>query len=402
MNSGAVTGRDSLRVCHLAYTFYEYDNRVIRYVDALSERGDQVDVIALRRQRHPWREAIKHGQLYSIQRRSMKEKREWVYLLKLLWFFVKASVLLTWLQLRRRYHVVHVHNIPDFLAFAAIVPKMMGARVILDIHDLVPELYADKFSAKSGSNRLRLLLLIEKLSCRFADHVIVANHLWRDRLVKRSAPSAKCTAMMNYPDLRRFRPSSEGATGRCGKFVMLYPGSLSHHQGLDIAIRAVALVAGRMPAAELHIYGEGPTRDGLVALAHDRGVADRVRFMDAVPLDEIPAVIASASVGIVPKRSEGFGGEAFSTKILEFMACGVPVIVSRTRVDAHYFDDTLVRFFASGDEVDLGQAMLHAYEHRLEHGAWIRRGLDFAKNNSWQAKGGRYRDLVDSLSAEVY
>jgi glycosyltransferase involved in cell wall biosynthesis len=149
-----------------------------------------------------------------------------------------------------------------------------------------------------------------------------------------------------------------------------------------------------MPDAEFHIYGDGPVRPALEEMTRQRGLNGLVQFKEGLPLKEIAPVIAAADVGVVPKRAEGFGNEAFSTKILEFMACGVPVIVSRTRVDTHYFDDTLVRFFKSGDEVDLAQAMLWVYEHRKDNQAWRQRARDFAVRNSWQERCADYLNLV--------
>jgi glycosyltransferase involved in cell wall biosynthesis len=108
-------------------------------------------------------------------------------------------------------------------------------------------------------------------------------------------------------------------------------------------------------------------------------------------------LMASADVGVVPKRAEGFGNEAFSTKVLEFMACGVPVVVSRTQVDAHYFDDRLVRFFESGQHADLGAALLWVYEHRSEHDGWIRNAREFAVRYGWQTRGVDYYALIESL-----
>jgi glycosyltransferase involved in cell wall biosynthesis len=113
----------------------------------------------------------------------------------------------------------------------------------------------------------------------------------------------------------------------------------------------------------------------------------------------VPRIIVTAGAGVVPKRGDGFGDEAFSTKTLEFMACGVPVIVSRTRVDAYYFDDTLVRFFTPGDERALAAAMVSVYEHRLEHGAWLRSAREFAIRNSWQERGVDYLEIVERLAA---
>jgi glycosyltransferase involved in cell wall biosynthesis len=391
--------RGPLRVCHLAYTFYESDQRVIRYAEALAERGDRVDVIALRRPGQARSASFNGVRVHRIQRREVTERSQWAYLLKLLWFCVKSTLLLAFLHLRRPYHVVHVHNVPDFLVFAAVLPRWMGARVVLDIHDILPELYGGKFGVDQRSTAFRWLLGVERLSCRVADHVIVANDLWHEKLVRRSVPAGKCTAILNYPDLRRFKPLPQGGGRADGKFLILYPGTLNHHQGLDVAIEAFGLVRAQMPDAEFHIYGEGPARPELARLARERGLTGPVKLMDHVPLSEVGEVIASANVGVVPKRANGFGNEAFSTKILEFMACEVPVIISRTKVDAHYFDDTLVRYFASEEEAELAQALLEAYEDRFAGGERVRAARQFAIRNSWQAHAADYLRIVDLLVA---
>jgi glycosyltransferase involved in cell wall biosynthesis len=390
-----------LRICHLAYTFYENDNRVIRYAEALAERRDDVDVIALRREKQSWRGRINGVEVYRIQRRTVNERGRLSYLFKLLWFTIQSAFLLATLQLRRRYDVVHVHNVPDFLVFAAVVPKLMGARVILDIHDVLPELYAGKFGADDRSAVFCWLLRIERISCRFADHVIVANHLWHAKLTSRALPASQCTPIMNYPDLRLFKPLTGDRRRTDGRFVFLYPGTLNHHQGLDLAIKAFALAKDRMPEAELHIYGEGPARQGLVRLTQELGLVDRVKILDRLPITDIAVVMASADVGVEPKLGDGFGNEAFSTKTLEFMACNVPVIVSRTRVHAHYLNDTIVRFFTPGQETELAHVMLDVYAHRGDHAERIRAARAFASLYGWHERASSYTGVVDSLASLV-
>jgi glycosyltransferase involved in cell wall biosynthesis len=209
----------------------------------------------------------------------------------------------------------------------------------------------------------------------------------------------KCTTILNYPDLRLFNPDSGSAARADGKFVVLYPGTLNHHQGLDLAIRAFAQVCDRMPGAELHIYGEGPDRPVLARLIEEGNLGDRVRLMPRVPLDQVAPIMASADLGVVPKRGDGFGNEAFSTKILEFMACDVPVIVSRTQIDAYYFDDTVVRFFTPGDEGDLAAALLDEYRNR-EKRSRVPAARDFAVRYSWQARAIDYQRVIDGLVSE--
>jgi glycosyltransferase involved in cell wall biosynthesis len=393
-----VPNRRRLRVCHVAYTFYENDGRVIKYAEALVERGDDVDVIALRRAGQAARACSKGVRVHRIQRRSVSESGALTYFVKVLWFLLKSAATLTALQLRRRYDVVHVHNVPDFLVFAALVPKLMGAKIVLDIHDILPELYAGKFGTRQESPLFRLLLLTERVCCRFADHVIVANHLWQKKLTHRALAPERCTPLINYPDLRLFTPRPAVKQRENDKFIMLYPGTLNHHQGLDIAIRALALVKDRMPNAELHIYGEGSARTALSELARTLDLTERVKLMERVPLVRVSKVMATADVGIVPKRADGFGNEAFSTKILEFMACAVPVIVSRTDVDAYYFDETLVHFFIPGDEHDLARAICDVYQHREDHRGRVERASAFAVNHSWEDRQVDYFRVIDRLA----
>ena len=182
------------------------------------------------------------------------------------------------------------------------------------------------------------MLSMERLSCRFANHVIIANDIWRDKIVQRAVPANKCTTILNYPDLRLFRPMPS-ARESDGRFIVLYPGSLNRYQGVEVAVRALSQLQQSIPGAELHIYGEGPALPQLKQLTKELGLESRVRFMQPLPIDQIPAVMAAADVGVEPKLAIGFSDEALSTKILEFMACRVPVVVSRTTVHNRYFNE---------------------------------------------------------------
>jgi glycosyltransferase involved in cell wall biosynthesis len=390
--------RRSLRVCMVAHSFYEQDGRIMRYAESLAERGDHVEAVALRlRPQLPRRETIENVQLTRVHRRLSGDRAgRLMQLLSVALFTATAGVVLGWRHLRRRYDLVHVHNIPDFLVFSAWLPRLLGARVILDIHDLVPELYGDKFKEPGEHRVIRALRWLERLSCRHADHVIISNDLWRDLLIQRSVSPDKCSVFINHVDPRVFRRRPRGRADE--RFILLFPGSFQWHQGLDIAIRAIQHVHPQIPRVELHIYGNGPAKRALEQLAKDLHLEERVRIYPPVALRDMPQLLADADLGIVPKRADSFGDQAYSTKIMEFMSQGVPVVISRTRIDSFYFGENEVTFFESGNEHDLAEKILALWQDPARRHRQAANGLEYADRNSWNRKRGHYLGLVDRLT----
>jgi len=389
------------KVCMLVYSNYAADGRVRRYAETLARRGDHVEVIALTDGTGELGETSLSGvTVHRIQRRSPDERNKWTYAWRQLRFLFSSARFLARRQREVRFDLVHVHNIPDFLAFAASAAKWGGAKLILDIHDIVPELFADKFGAGNQRLYIKVLKTIEKASAAFVHHVIVANHLWRAKLVSRSVPDAKCSVSLNYPDQAIFFPHPRTRSDE--KVVIVFPGTFSWHQGLDIAIEAMAKVRKRVPNVELHLYGSGRLEGNLRGLAGRLGLNGSVRFFGSVPLDRIPDVMANADLGVVPKRADGFGNEACSTKIMEFMSQGVPVVASRTRIDEYYFDDRALRFFPSGDSQALADTIIDIIERPELRERLIAGGYDYVARNSWDVRKQDYLDLVDSLTVEAF
>jgi len=388
----------AMNVCMLAYTFYESDFRVMRYAEALLERGARVTVICLRRPGAKKQASIRGIRLFRIQERIIGKEGKFSYLIRIFKFLLRSLVVIGRLHWKRPFDLVHVHSVPDFLVFAAVMPKLFGAKVILDIHDILPEFYASKFSRGHRGPIYRLLILVERLSCKFADHVIVANHLWAKKLISRSLHAEKLTILMNYPDNSIFQPQS--STKECKKFIMLYPGTVNWHQGLDIAVKAFAKIKDRAPHAEFHIIGNGTHWQEIKALVERLGLKERVFLEPGMPLRQVAERMAQADLGVIPKRNDSFGGEAFSTKTLEFMASGVPIVVSRTKIDLFYFDNTLVRFFEPENDEDLAEVMLQMIGDEGLRASLSAQGLKFVAENNWGTKKADYYKLIERLLAK--
>jgi glycosyltransferase involved in cell wall biosynthesis len=385
-----------MKVCMLGYTFYEVDNRVRRYAEALSKRGDQVEAVVLGKEGQKPEETINGVRVHRIQTRVRDERRPITYLAKIVTFFWRSMWFLAKQQMRARYDVIHVHSVPDFEVFATIIPRIMGARVILDIHDIVPEFYASKFGVSEQSLAFRLLQLVERVSCSYANHVIISNHLWHKKLTARSVDPGKCTAIINYPDLDIFS-SHIPRRRNDSEFLICYPGTLNWHQGVDLAVRAMLLLRDSAPELRFLIIGDGPNRESLQTMVEQEDLNDRVSLLPMVPLERVAEIMADVDLGVVPKRRHSFGNEAFSTKIMEFMAMGVPVLASKTRIDEWYFGEGQVQFFESEDVEDLAAQILSLMREKDKRSALQIRGSQFIEKNNWDVKKHEYFKLVDHL-----
>jgi glycosyltransferase involved in cell wall biosynthesis len=383
----------------LAYAFYESDTRILQYATSLVQRGDTVDVIALRRNDSiPQFEVLNGVNVYRIQERTVNEKGPFQYASRIMRFLLHSMWFLRKKHAKWEYDAIHVHNVPDFLVFAALWPRLKRTPVILDIHDLLPEFYASKFKSSHSSLLFKAMAFMERCSAAFANHVIVANDIWCNKLVERSSRAEKCSVVRNRPDLDIFTKAA-GNHKRLGDvFVCVYPGSLNWHQGLDIAIKAFASIEELVPDAEFHIYGEGSAKPSLIALAEELRQQQRIFFHDFLPSAEIAQVMAMADLAIEPKRTKSaFSNEALSTKIMEFMALGVPVVACRTRIHAYYYDDSIIQYYENDDEAELARQIVRLRNDPSLRHQLVENAKKYVAENTWNARKHEYLELMDTL-----
>jgi glycosyltransferase involved in cell wall biosynthesis len=384
-----------MRIAMVGYAFYEGNSRIQQYVNALTERGDTVDFICLGDSVEPALGCNGRGMLYGLQARPPERESRVGYAKETISFMVRAASLLTEMHFKKPYDAVHVHSVPDFLVFSALLPKLTGAGIILDIHDILPEFYASKFKVGKDSLVFKLMVLVERMSIAFADHVIIANPIWRERLIGRSISAEKITTIGNHPNAELFfwRPRKRND----GKFIITYPGSLNWHQGLEVALRGFAMAVPQMPNAEFHLYAGGPGKDELVKLANELGVGEKVIFKGSLPTKEIVEVMAESDLAVVPKRSKSvFGTEAASTKILEFMSLGVPLVISRTKIDSYFHNESRVKFFDNDDPEDLARGVLALYRDPKLRETLASNALVYAREQTWSSRKNDYLAVVDS------
>jgi glycosyltransferase involved in cell wall biosynthesis len=263
----------------------------------------------------------------------------------------------------------------------------------------MPEYFMRKFSVTSPHPIVSLLQSIEKIACRYADHVITVTHIWYWTLTQRSVSPDKCTVIMNVPDPELFRKDTSKRTpDRPGCFTLLYPGNLGEHFGVDTAIKAMGLIRERLPDVKLQIVGTGQEESRLIELRDSLELQSSVEFSRRrFPLESIPSVMEQADVGIVPKKGGVFADEALSTKLLEFAIMGLPIIVSRTKASERYFDPTMVRYFEADDEADLARAIMELHASPALRRRLTTNAFRISESYNWMMYKRVYFHLIDNL-----
>lgn len=383
-----------------AYTNYRRDPRVKREAEALVDSGHRVVFLARRQRGEPDRETIAGVEVVKVIGLSRKCRSIVDYLFDYTLFALMIS--LHMLRHPARYQLIHINNMPDFLVFAAWLPRLLGRPVIHDIHDLMPELYAERFASGEKHWVVRVIKVQERWAGKFATAVLTVEERLKDILSGRGIPKEQIQVLMNLPDERIFRPRQHRPSRLAdAPFVMVYHGTLARRLGLDIAIEAMARLRVQMPRVELRIIGAGEERERLLDLRDTLGLADVVTFSDGyVPVEQIPAMIDDADVGLIPLRISGGTDVMLPTKLLEYVSIGIPCIVPRTGTIARYFDAEMVEFFEAENADSLASAILRLYRNperreRLAEAATDR----FGKIYCWSAHKRLYTNLVERLLA---
>jgi glycosyltransferase involved in cell wall biosynthesis len=303
------------------------------------------------------------------------------------------------LHLRRRYDVVQANSLPDSVVFAALVPRLLGARVLLDLHECMPEYFATKFETSLMHPGVRFIAFVEQMSIRFATFVITCTQQMRETFISRGAQAERLSVVLNSADEDIFDPTRHPRRfRRPDEFVLICHGAIEENYGLDTIVRAVALLKNRIPGLRLDIYGDGSYRPILQGLVRDLGVTGQVRLSDSwIPIAEVPAAIANADVGIVAVKRDAFRDLTLCNKMYDFLVMGVPAIVSRTRAVEAYYGDSSFELFTSENEHDLARAILRLYAEPETCARLAEHAVEVNEPYRWKHQREIYQDVIERL-----
>jgi glycosyltransferase involved in cell wall biosynthesis len=398
----AERGLQGKRVGMVVFSPYPADPRPRRAAEALLKEGMRVDLICEGGGESPSREIF--GGL-EVVRIPVQHRRGGVlsYAYQYSAFTLIAAVVLAWRSLRRRYDLVYVHNMPDILVLSALLPKSLGAKVILDQHDPMPELMRTIFNLDQGSLGIRFIRLLERWSIARANLVITVNAACKRLFAARSCLPEKIGVVMNSPDDEIFpyrAATSYPARIPRQRFVIMYHGSLVERNGLDLAVDALALVRDTIPTAELRVYGGStPYLEQVMDKVRGLGLEKSVRYLGRKKLEELAHEIEACDVGVVPNHRNAFTDINTPTRIFEYLALGKPVIAPRTPGIQDYFGLDSLSFFEAGNAEGLAQKLEEIYSHPRLAMKTAACGQEIYLEHTWREERQVLVNLVSGLFA---
>lgn len=381
----------------VAYTHYQSDARVVREAEAALEGGFDVDVLALGRNGDPGVERVRGVRVINVMHGRYRGAGLIQYFLSYTQFLIRCFFVTVWMYLKRRYPVVHVNNMPDFMVFCALVPKLFGSKIILDIHDPMPETFQSKFKSGAQGWGHRLLLWQERMSAKFADAVLTVHEPVKEHVLdKHGLSQGKIVVISNFPDERVF--SLRQTLPLDGKLHLAFHGTILERSGLRSFVTALSRV--RHPQRiTAKIIGEGDFAPTLKGLISSLGLSDRVEFVNrSVPVDEIPAALASCNVGVVPLEISAITNFALPLKLLEFISLGMPVVSVRNVAIQHYFNDDECLFYDHNDPEALCAALNRLSEdpELLRH--YRQQSIAVRETYCWRNEKTKYIQLLRELA----
>lgn len=307
---------------------YPQDHRVRREAVALAGAGYRVSVICPATRAQVRHEVVDGVRVYRFRSPAPGDGflgyvREYGYCTAMSFF------LSLWIFWREGFDVMHVHNPPETLAFISAFYKLFGKRFVFDHHDLSPEMYRARFP--NGPKIVyKALVLLEKVACRLADHIIATNESYKKTEIERhSVPGERITVVRNGVDLPRDRPMPpDHGLHRKRKTIIGFLGVMGFQDGMDYLIRALHHLRYDLGRRDFYcvLMGDGDAWAGVTKLAHELGLEKHVWFPGLVHGDRLVRYLSAADICVDPDPSCEYNDRSTMIKMMEYMAYAKPIV----------------------------------------------------------------------------
>ena len=383
----------------VAHTYYESDPRVIREAEAAISGGFDVDFLALRRPGAQALEVIRSVNVFRLKQAKYRGGGYLRYLIEYTEFFLRCLAKTTTLFFRRRYKVIHINNMPDFLVFTTIIPRLFGARVILDIHDPMPNTFASKFKGREGGFFFQVLLWQERLSAWYCSKVITVHQPVKDGiLIKHGLAPESIEVIANFADQEIFPLRQSFVINQKVRFV--FHGTILERSGLKILMEALTQMH-HSDRISVKIIGEGDFSDSLKEMIRSLQLCHVVDFENrSYPAHSIAEHLKDCDVGLVPLEVSSVTDYALPLKLLEYISMGLPVVSVRNNAISYYFGQDDCIFFEWNNPGSLSAALDEIVENPQILAHYRERSIALRDRFSWAGEKKKYIALLHELMSD--
>lgn len=314
-------------------------------------------------------------------------------------FFLLAAGYLSVQHIRRPYAVVQATSMPDFLVFAALVPRLFGSKVVAKMQEPTPELASTIFGPTLLTG---VLARIEQWAIRFADHTVTVTDQLKQRYIERGAAADGITVVLNCVDPNTMLPDrSHPPVKTESGFVVVCHGTIEDRYGQDTIIGAASLLRDEMPDLRVIITGRGSGVAKMMRAITDHGVRDAVRFEGWVSRDRLREILCSADIGVVAQKESPYSHLVHTNKMVDYWIFGLPVIASRLRAVSELYDARFIEYFEPGDEAGLAAAIRRLRQDPERRAELAENGKLAQLRNGWAVQRIAYLGVFEDLLGDV-
>ena len=307
-----------------------------------------------------------------------------------------ALALTFWSLLRGGFDVLQVASTPDIYFVVSAPCRWLGRPVIFDFRDPSPETYEARYGRRDG-RLYRALLLLERLSLRSADRVLVVNESLREMArVRAGVDDERIVLVGNGPVSDRVvrRPArSDLRPGR--RYLCCWLGLIGPQDQVDLALRAIDCLVHELKRTDcaFTFVGTGEELPAVRQLAGELGIGDWVSFPGWAEEELVFDYLSTADIGIEPNTEEYVSG----VKVMEYLAAGLPIVAFETRETVRLAGDA-ARYAPKGDVAALARLideLLDDEKAREEMGYTGQRRVK--ESIAWENQAARYVPVIKNL-----
>lgn len=388
-------------ICMITISSYPHDPRIRREVEELEKNGYEIDIISISFENQ--KKIEKYGNITAYRVAEYLPGREEMvqYLVYSFLYMIKSFFKLQQLHKKRKYSLIQIHNMPDYLIFVAFIQKLLKVPLILDIHDLTLELFEEKWPGLKYKFIKRIIKKIEKISCSFADHIITVTEGCKEKLVQRGISPDKITLILNTANIKIFKFSTRSEYQIINKNAkLIYHGTVAKRFGIHLIIDAMKFVIEKIPGSVVNIYGryDSNYKSYLNERIDVLGLSENVKLNGVLDRDEVPDVIRNSDIGVVPYLNNPYMHLALPTKACEFAAIGIPIVSTYLHTMALTFGSDSISFVNSENPEEFAARIIELCLNPGLRKLRVDEAYQDVSEISWEVMGKRYTELINRLT----